>query len=574
MHQGYRRLLICFVLVWLTFNFDPFVLDQNLGAANNGTNKTKAANGQPKAPTLMPSLIVSQREIDFGTLAMGQEKDGSFNIKNIGSDSLAWTILPPEEWFPLEKTELLGISVGNEETVSLRISVIKKDADMPETNMSSNLPVQLVLENRSNRLICVRDLPAGHHRDTIKIQTNSGIKRTLFIKFNIVPDMEDTSIAVNPPRLDFGMIKMGEPATKRIRLTNKSADNVRWQTGLASATAGLSSLGLTRFISFANDDVSGKGTYAIPPRMEKQLQLWGSWREYQGFPSISGKSILKLDFYGSSLALYLKKLNSIGQFSAYIDNSLIKSYEFSDTDEDFAFYEIPVSDNLIEGHHVFTLVLNGNGIAIEGVRIKRLDVLEGKREWITIFPASGFTLKETDYINITLNPVQTNPGIYANMIRITSNNGNCDVPVSYEVISELPVQNIDIYRYYKGGYYLYISSQPTEEMRLTSKGFVKQGLAFSLFQPGTLGTIPLHRWYNPNIINQFYSYDYNKGNSLLGYVYEGAIGNIATSRLTNTRELYRWYNPKTRQHFFSVDPKGEGMSKKGYVFDGIAGYVK
>lgn len=555
-------------------NLAPFVLGETSHAANGTNHKATSANGPSKAPKLMPSLIISQREIDFGTLSMGQEKETSFTVRNIGGDSLAWTILPPEEWFPLEKTELPGMSVGNEEEVTLRVSVIKKDNDMPEANISSNLPVQLILENRSNRLICVRDLPAGHHRDTIKIQSNTNIKRTLFIKFNIVPDMEDVSIAVNPPRLDFGTVKMGEPATKRIRLTNKSADNVKWQAGLAGATEGLSNFGLDRFISFANDDVFGKGTYAVPTHMEKQLKVWGTWREYQGFPSISGKTILKLDFYGSALALFVKKLNSSGQLSAYIDNKLTKSYEFSETDEDFEFYEIPVSDNLIEGHHFLTLALNGNGIAIEGVRIKRQDVLEGKREWLTIFPKSGFTLKETDYINITLNPVQTNPGIYANMIRITSNNGNCDIPVSYEVIAELPAQNIDIYRYYKGGYYLYISSQPTEEMRLTSKGFIKQGLAFSLFQPGTLGTVPLHRWYNPNIINQFFSYDYNKGNTLLGYVYEGAVGNIATSRLTNTRELYRWYNPKTRQHFFSMDVKGEGMSKKGYVFDGIAGYVR
>lgn len=575
MHLKYRSILLLFVLLWVLSTLAPFSEVQTSSAANNGTNlKTAPANGQPKTPKLMPSLVVSQREIDFGTLAMGQEKEGSFTIKNIGGDSLAWTVLPPEEWFPLDKTELLGMSVGNDEVINLRISVIKKDEGAPEANMSSNLPVQLILENRSNRLICVRDLPVGHYRDTIKIQSNSTIKRTLFIKFNIVPDMEDTSIAVNPPRLDFGTVKMGEPTTKRIRLTNKSTNNVKWQAGLAGATDELSGPGLDRFISFTNDDVSGKGTYVVPARMEKQLQLWGSWREYQGFPSINGKCILKLNFYGSTLALFIKKLNNSGQFSAYIDNILIKSYEFSDTDEDFEFYEIPVSDNLIEGHHVLTLALNGNGIAVEGVRIKRQDIIEGKRDWLTIFPQSGFTMKETDYINITLNPVQTNPGVYANTIHIASNNGNCDIPVSYEVISELPAQNIDIYRYYKGGYYLFISSQPTEEMRLTSKGFIKQGLAFSLFQPGTLGTVPFHRWYNPNIINQFFSYDYNKGNSMLGYVYEGAVGNIATSRLTNTRELYRWYNPKTRQHFFSLDAKGEGMSKKGYVFDGIAGYVK
>jgi len=59
-----------------------------------------------------------------------------------------------------------------------------------------------------------------------------------------------------------------------------------------------------------------------------------------------------------------------------------------------------------------------------------------------------------------------------------------------------------------------------------------------------------------------------------GYILEGAIGNIATSRLTHTRELYRWYNPSSKHYFYTVDPKGEGIQKKGYQYDGIAGYVR
>ena len=216
----------------------------------------------------------------------------------------------------------------------------------------------------------------------------------------------------------------------------------------------------------------------------------------------------------------------------------------------------------MEIQHSLTLALNGTGIAIEGVRVGRQDVLEGKRNWISVFPESGFTLKETDYINITLTPNQANPGIYTNTLQITSNNGSLDIPISFEIISNTAPEYIDIYRYYKGNSYLYITNLSTEEMRLTSKGFIKQGLAFHLFQPGTPGTIPFHRWYNPNMINQFYSYDYQKGSSMLGYIYEGAIGNIATSRLSNTRELYRWFNPRTKQHFYSLDARGEGMTKK------------
>jgi len=104
---------------------------------------------------------------------------------------------------------------------------------------------------------------------------------------------------------------------------------------------------------------------------------------------------------------------------------------------------------------------------------------------------------------------------------------------------------------------------------------VKEGIAFRLFKPDTPGTACFYRWYNPQKQSHFYHYNsVGGGKDLRGYIYEGAIGNIATSRLTNTRELYRWYNLKTGHYFYSTDIQGGKISKKIYRFDGIAGYVK
>ncbi|MBN1545433.1 MAG: hypothetical protein JW902_02115 [Syntrophaceae bacterium] len=543
-------------------------------AATINVNNASLSNAKLKAPKIIPIIIVSKREIDFGTISVGQEKEENFTIKNIGSDSLSWTILPPEDWFPLDQNELEGTSAGNDELVTLRINVIKNKDEQPEAALSDNIPVELTLENRSRRLTCVKDLPAGDYRDMIRIETRAGIKKTIFIKFNIVPEPENISLDVRPHRIDFGILKNDVPVTKRIRLTNKSNENIRWHTVLPMEGASTAVATRDRYLSFGNDDLSGKGFYATPARLEKRLQLSGLWQEYQGFPEISGKSILNLDFYGNAIVLFVNKRAGTGKFIAYVDNNLIKSVEFTEEDEEDVFYEIPLAGNMSETQHILTLALSGKGIVVEGAQIGRQDVHKGNRNWITVFPESGFTSKETDYINITLTPTLAVPGVYTHILRIASNKGNVDLPISYEITSELPAQGIDIYRYSKGDNYLYVSDLPTEEMRLTSKAFIKQGLAFQLFQPGTTGTVPFHRWYNPNTISQYYSYEYNKGNSLLGYIYEGAIGNIATSRLSNTRELYRWYNPKTKQYFYTADVKAEGMNKKGYLFDGIAGYVK
>jgi hypothetical protein len=567
--------IIIFILVisgWIMAFFlaNPAQVEASTSNPVKSTIQNKTIN----TPKLVPSLILSQRELDLGTLTIGQEREMSFSVRNIGGDSINWTILPPDAWFALGLTELSGVSAGNEETVTLRINVIKKDDTLPEESTTINLPVQITLENRGNRLVFVKDLPVGNHRDLIKIETKTGIRKTVFIKFNLIAKEEDIALDVNPPRLDFGLLKKDVPVTKRIRLLNKGEETMRWKTAVVTRNTPEATYMLGRYMGFSHDEIVGKGVYSVPVYLEKRLQLSGSWKEYQGLPVINGKCILKLDFYGRSLALYIKKLNSSGQFNAYIDNTLYKTFVFAETDEDFEFYEIPVADDLLEAQHTLTLALNGTGIVVEGALIGRQDVLEGKPNWISVFPESGFTSKEADYINITLTPTEANPGIYSNTLRLSSNTGDVEVPISFEIASETLPEYIDIYRYFKDNNYLYITAQPTEELRLTSKGFAKQGLAFRLFPSGTLGTIPLHRWYNPNIINQFYSYDYKKGSSMLGYIYEGTVGNIATSRLANTRELYRWYNPKTKQHFFTLSANGEGMGKKGYVFDGIAGYVK
>jgi len=44
--------------------------------------------------------------------------------------------------------------------------------------------------------------------------------------------------------------------------------------------------------------------------------------------------------------------------------------------------------------------------------------------------------------------------------------------------------------------------------------------------------------------------------------------------LPHTRDLYRWFNPETGAYFYTTDTKGEGRKKMGYMYDGVAGYVR
>ena len=213
-------------------------------------------------------------------------------------------------------------------------------------------------------------------------------------------------------------------------------------------------------------------------------------------------------------------------------------------------------------------------MTLEGLRVFGKPIQKGPRGWISVFPDSGFTTRETDYINVALNTRQLTPGIYGEHVFFLTNGGEADVEVFLEVAAETTPRFLDVHRYLAGFDYLYTTNPQAEATRLQVKGYRHTGIAFRLFAPGTPGTTDFFRWFNPSKGDHFYSYDPKGGKPLPGYLFEGSIGNIGTSRLTGTRELYRWFNPTTKGHFYTTDQGGEGITKKGYRFDGIAGFVR
>ena len=231
--------------------------------------------------------------------------------------------------------------------------------------------------------------------------------------------------------------------------------------------------------------------------------------------------------------------------------------------------------SVLAGKDVLGLAQTGTGKTAAFVLPILHRLMKGPRGWISLFPDSGMTTRETDYINVALNTRQLMPGLYGDHVLFNSNGGVADVELFLEVAAETLPTMINVHRYLAGSDYLFTSNPQAEMSRLQAKGYVGHGIAFRLFNSGTPGTTDFFRWFNPVKGDHFYSHDpQGGGKSLAGYHFEGSIGNIATSRLAGTRELYRWYNPSKGSHFYTTDPSGEGITKKGYRFDGIAGFVR
>lgn len=197
----------------------------------------------------------------------------------------------------------------------------------------------------------------------------------------------------------------------------------------------------------------------------------------------------------------------------------------------------------------------------------------GRRSWVRIYPDNGTTAKEKDFVNVAVNTTGLSPGLYGSTVVFTSESGTLAADIFLEVPHGEASPFIDILGYRKGFNCLF-TSRPAEEAVLPG-GYEFRGVAFRLYREGTPGTTEFYRWYHRGENRHAYGYD-KKGEGLRldGYVLEGSIGNIATSRLAGSRELYRWFHPGTGAYFYSTDLKEERVIDRGFRYDGIAGYVR
>lgn len=514
-------------------------------------------------------LTVNLGEIDLGVLAPGEEVKRTFYLKNVGPGNPEWFAEAPRGWKLSESQNLSGLIGQTPEPLRIHLIYVR------EVGTSKNRGCSLILrlEARGDAAVFRREVPVGELREELRFHYYGG---TISVFFNVrLVEMASVPLLeVEPLRMDFGTIRPGELITKKILLKNRGRESLKWKAGVAG-TRGMPATApppVGRYVSFRHETaVTGANT--LTGQIREDLELNGTWAEEGGYPSGQGEqNTLRYRFTGTGIRLYCWKSPDGGSFSVFLDEQFIDIIDgFAERRERV---EVLIADALSDGPHLLAIVNGGGKVTLEGVHLFGKPIQRGPRGWITVFPDSGFTTRETDYINVALNTRRLLPGIYGEHVFVTSNGGEADVQVFLEVAAETQPRFMDVHRYLAGFDYLYTTNPQAEAARLQVKGYRHTGIAFRLFAPGTPGTTDFFRWFNPLKGDHFYSYDPKGGKPLPGYLFEGSIGNIGTSRLTGTRELYRWFNPTTNGHFYTTDQGGEGITKKGYRFDGIAGFVR
>ncbi|MCE5265240.1 MAG: hypothetical protein LLG97_17135 [Deltaproteobacteria bacterium] len=512
-------------------------------------------------------LAVNPQEIDLGTLGPGEEVRGTFHLKNQTPGSLEWFAEGPAGWNLIENQIVSGVIGPQPESLRIHLAYVKEVGSSKKRSCLLNLR----LEAGGLAAVFRREVPAGDLRESIGFNYDGGIQ-AVFFQVKLVEMNPAPLLNLEPLRIDLGTVRPGEQITKRIRLKNRGREPLKWKAGVAGARGipASSQTPVGRYLSLRSESAVA-GAYAV--NGHEGLEISGTWMEEGGYPSGQGEqSVLRYRFTGTGIGLHFWKSPDGGPFSVFFDEQFAGIIDGRAERRERG--ETMITEGQPDASHLLTIICGENRVTLEGFRVLGKPVQKGPHKWISIFPDSGMTTRETDYINVAINTRQLLPGIYGDRIFFTSNGDDAEVEVFAEVATETTPRFLDVHRYLSGYDYLYTTNPQAEVARLQVKGYQHLGIAFRLFAPGTPGTIDFFRWFNPVKGDHFYSYDPKGGKPLPGYIFEGPIGNIATSRLTGTRELYRWFNSAKNSHFYTTDPSGEGITKKGYRFEGIAGFVR
>ena len=521
------------------------------------------------AAPLIPSPILDShpRELDLGIIRPDKVVHATITLSKIGEGDLAWQLDDSGIGRKLDTRRLRGNLKGasQEVIVALKYSRVVAQNHGQEGPAGPRRIVQLMVLSGEENVRYALDEGLGSRR-VVLVFRSADSAQEVGVRYE-VSDREEPLLNVEPLELDFGTVEADRNQNAQLRITNRGVKMLHWKVGLPTM---LQDRG--RFMSLLNEEVRGRGDYVLPVRLNRTLQLYGAWQEVDGYPASSNpESPLMIGFTGNAVALSVRKDVQGGVLTMSLDDRPVETFDCRTDRREIV--ELPVSEPLLEGPHILKLVASAGEVVLTGVRLRARDVLPGPAGWIKVFPDVGDTMSEMDYVNVKLQADRLEPGSYAGTLLVQSDGGDVPVDVSVRVVGSGAARILPVYQYVRGMDYLFSTNPEREDQVVLSYYTRKQGIAFRLFRDNTPGTKRLLRWYHAGIGDHYYACEGDGAKRpMQGYMAEGSIGSIATSRLQGTRELYRWFNPQTGLHAYTLDSKGEGL-KKGYTFDGIVGYV-
>ncbi len=523
--------------------------------------------GSPLWAGPVPLLAITPSEIDLGIIRPDKVSHASVILTKVGDGDLVWEMEDPAAGLRLAPRRLQGRMQASAQEIVVAIKYGKTPQNVATDGGSlSDKTLQLMILRGDENVLYILPGHLGSGRILLPFRSEQGLQQVV-VRYEVL-EQEEPLLNVEPSELDFGLVDSGRNPTTQLKITNKGIKLLHWKV---SIPAPLQNRG--RLISLRNNDVRGSGGYLLPAPLNRDFQISGAWEERDGLPASSDpERILTLGFSGNAVAVAVRKGPEGGILTVALDDMPAGQIDCRSEKAETA--EYPVGGPLLEGVHILRLSASAGEVVLAGLRIRAKDILSGPSGWIKIFPDIGDTMSEVDFANVSVLTDRLEPGNYAATLLVSSDGGDVPVDLWVRVSTSSTTKILPVYQYLRGMDYL-LTTAPERENQTILAYYQRQGIAFRLFRDGTPGTRRLLRWYHAGKGDHYYTAEGDpNAKSVIGYIAEGSIGNIASSRLPGTRELYRWFNAKTGLHAYTLDGHGGGLNKKGYVFDGIVGYVR
>lgn len=515
-------------------------------------------------------------EIDLGTIGPGEGSSGQFSLRAVGSKEIYGIMEMYDGWDLQEGNG--RVEFMNDGSTTVKVGIRSIPTDQRTASSVGNLcRVELKLEFGEKRAVYVRNAEPGDYRDAIKIRFDDDIIRTVFISYSLSKEESRPILFIRPKVIAMGTLEQGGTYTSSISIRNEGKSVLSWEAELQGGRTVVHGLkppsGL--ICSLHNPHITGDHFYEPPEVIAHRIALEGWWRGTDGYPNRFGAhDSMTFSFEGTGIAVTCLKSPDGGSFTAYLDDYKLGEFDCNSPTE--GGYEILLVDNLPKQAHKLKITAAREGLLrFEEFRILGVATKKGSGNWIRLSPTRGTTPVE-DFVNVIINAAGLEPGLYSENIIFNSNGGKKAAQVSFTVRGTRATAGrmIPVYLYKKGEDHFLWSERLDLEVELT-RGYGLEGEVFNLFGYNTPGTAEFLAWYHPAKKSWFYSHDREAGKREdPGYVLKGSLGNIALVPLPGTRELYRFYNPDTRRYLFTLELKEVSQRKKGYRYDGIAGYVR
>ncbi|MDD5475871.1 MAG: hypothetical protein PHU03_05080, partial [Syntrophales bacterium] len=526
-------------------------------------------------------IRISPHEIDMGIVGPGETSEGLFHARKTGDEPADIRIQEPNKWKgkkqDAEERSHDPSAVMTETALPLKMTL----RSLPGTEEGPvlkdgtfNLELTVGLGGRT--AVYLRNAPAGEYRDAMTVNFNDR-QRTIYFSYRVSAEESRPILELEPRGLTLGELDGDKVYMPKIRVRNAGKSILAWNAQVQGARSSFYGMTLPRgsFLSLYNEEVQNENFYRPPANVAEAIQMSGWWRGRGGYPErFAREDTIKYSFNGVGISISYFKTNGGGSFRAYVDGELVA--EIDCFAQSKVRSEKLLASGLSGGSHELTIVAERDGsFLVEGFRTYGSTQKLGSGSWIRLSPARGSTGPSTDFVNVIINPGGLEKGLYSENILFDSNGGREIVEISFEVKQRRTSALIPVYFYRKGEDRILFSDKLTAHEGALSK-YRKEGEAFKLFSPGTPGTADFYVWHHPVRDSWFYSYERSdNGKEKAGYVFLGSMGNIALIPLPETRELYRLYSPETRRYIFTTTLRGEEeQRRRGYRYDGIAGYVR